>query len=45
MAFLSEKAFPSTCMHLYTKVGEKITGLGGVYTAGDDLPAHTPSTH
>ena len=23
---LSEKAFPSTCMHFYTKVGEKITG-------------------
>ena len=32
MAFLSEKTFQLTCMHLYTKVGEKIRG-GGVYIA------------
>ena len=41
---LSEKAFPLTCIHFYIKVGEKITG-GGVYTAGYDLLARTPSTH
>ena len=40
MAFLSEKTFQLTCMHLYTKVGEKIRG-GGVYIAGDNLLAHT----
>ena len=44
MAFLSEKAFLSTCMHLYTKVVRKSLA-GGVYTAGDNLLARTPSTH
>ena len=37
MAFLSEKAFPSTCMHLYTKVGEKINHRRVVFTQQDTI--------
>ena len=41
MAFLSEKAFPSTCMHLYTKVGEKITGGWCLHSRRRFTRAHT----
>jgi len=41
MAFLSEKAFPSTCMHLYTKVGEKITGGWCLHSRIRFTRAHT----
>ena len=39
--FLSEKAFPSTCMHFYTKVGEKITGGWCLHSRIRFTRAHT----
>ena len=41
MAFLSEKAFPSTCMHLYTKVRERITGGWCLYSRRRFTRVHT----
>ena len=41
MAFLSEKAFLSTCMHLSTKVGEKITGGWCLHSRRRFTCAHT----
>ena len=38
---LSEKAFTSTCMHLYTKVGEKITGGWCLHSRRRFTRAHT----
>ena len=38
---ISEKAFPSTCMHFYTKVGEKITGGWCLHSRIRFTRAHT----
>ena len=38
---LSEKAFPSTCIHFYTKVGEKITGGWCLHSKRRFTRAHT----